>query len=136
MVHGFTSSCVTDRWPVELGLQDLKERAFQHIVKSLTVDNVTYEVFSAFSVAFEDVRKIELGFLFEHWTEVRGGAMASIGQQLRTGRFPGFEEGWFAFTWVFVLWSLTLLFTSSVWPLILQKLMTEEKKGESKEQKA
>ena len=42
----------------ELGLQELKERAFQHIVKSLTVDNVTYEVFSAFSVAFEDVRKV------------------------------------------------------------------------------
>ena len=100
-------------------------------MKSLTVENVAHEAFSAFSAAFEDVRKIELGFLFEHWTEVRGGAMASIGQQLRTGRFPGFEEGWFAFTWVFVLWSLTLPFTSSVWPLILQNLMTEEKKGES-----
>ena len=42
----------------ELGLQELKERAFQHIVKSLTVDNVVHEAFSAFSVAFEDVRKV------------------------------------------------------------------------------
>ena len=41
----------------ELGLQELKDRAFQHIIKSLSVDNVTHELFSAFSVAFEDVRK-------------------------------------------------------------------------------
>ena len=33
-------------------------RAFQHIVKSLTVTNVPYEVFSSFSAAFEDVRKV------------------------------------------------------------------------------
>ena len=85
----------TARTHTELGLQELKERAFQHIVKSLTVDNVTHEVFSAFSVAFEDVRRVELGYLFEHWAEVRKGALLSIGQQLRMGRFPGFEEGVF-----------------------------------------
>jgi hypothetical protein len=43
---------------LELDLQALKERAFQHIIKSLTVDNVAYEVFSDFSAAFEDVRKV------------------------------------------------------------------------------
>lgn len=44
--------------PSGLDLADLKERAFQHIIKSLTVDNVAYEVFSDFSAAFEDVRKV------------------------------------------------------------------------------
>ncbi len=43
---------------LELDLQELKERAFHHIVKSLTVDNIAYEVFSDFSAAFEDVRKV------------------------------------------------------------------------------
>ncbi|TFY58336.1 hypothetical protein EVJ58_g6485 [Rhodofomes roseus] len=42
----------------KLDLQELKQRAFQHIVKSLTVGNVAYEVFSTFSAAFEDVRKV------------------------------------------------------------------------------
>ena len=61
---------------VELDLTELKSRAFQvgltarmssslpdsasgcqHIVKSLTVTNVAYEVFSSFSATFEDVRK-------------------------------------------------------------------------------
>ncbi|KAH9925412.1 uncharacterized protein BXZ73DRAFT_91126 [Epithele typhae] len=90
----------------KIGLQELKDRAFQHITKSLTVDNVTHEVFSAFSVAFEDVRKVELAYMFEHWTDVRKGSMLSIGQQLRLGRMPGFEQ---------------------VWPMILQNLMAEEK---------
>ncbi|KAI0357371.1 hypothetical protein OH77DRAFT_1422218 [Trametes cingulata] len=90
-----------------LGLQDLKDRAFRHIVKSLTVANVAQEAFSAFSAAFEDVRKVEIAFMFDHWTEVRTGAMANIGQQLRLGKLPGFEE---------------------VWPLILQNLVAEEKK--------
>ncbi|KAI0755290.1 hypothetical protein C8Q80DRAFT_1144109 [Daedaleopsis nitida] len=93
-----------------LGLQDLKDRAFHHIIKSLTVDNVVHEAFSAFSAAFEDIRKVEVTYMFEHWNEVRTGAMLNIGQQLRLGRYPGFEE---------------------VWPVILQNLVTEEKKTES-----
>ncbi|KAI0366633.1 hypothetical protein BV20DRAFT_971558 [Pilatotrama ljubarskyi] len=90
-----------------LGLQDLKDRAFRHIVKSLTVANVAQEAFSAFSAAFEDVRKVEIAFMFDHWMEVRTGALANIGQQLRLGKFPGFEE---------------------VWPMIVQNLVAEEKK--------
>lgn len=43
---------------VGLDLQELKERAFQHIIRSLTVNNVAYEVFSDFSSAFDDVRKV------------------------------------------------------------------------------
>lgn len=61
----------------ELDLHDLKERAFQvnrhpkqlyyivdrsqsnqHIEKSLTVQNIAYEVFSPFSAAFADIRKV------------------------------------------------------------------------------
>lgn len=63
----------------ELDLNDLKTRAFQvrymnglvvavqkltpvsskHIVKSMTVHNVPYEMFSTFSRTFEDVRKVK-----------------------------------------------------------------------------
>jgi hypothetical protein len=42
----------------KLDLHDLKERAFQHIERSLTVQNIAYEVFSPFSAAFADVRKV------------------------------------------------------------------------------
>lgn len=49
-------SCL--RCVAELDLQELKQRAYNHIIKSLTVENVAYEVFSDFSAAFEDVRKV------------------------------------------------------------------------------
>ncbi|KAI0771134.1 hypothetical protein BD413DRAFT_551227 [Trametes elegans] len=92
-----------------LGLHELKNRAFQHIIKSLTVENVANEAFSAFSAAFEDVRKVEIAFMFEHWLDVRKGALMNIGQQLRLGKLPGFEE---------------------VWPLIIQNLVADERRGE------
>ncbi|KAH9890071.1 hypothetical protein C8Q73DRAFT_653179 [Cubamyces lactineus] len=92
-----------------LGLQELKERAFQHIEKSLTIENVTYEAFSAFTAAFEDVRKVEVKFMCDHWLAVRKGSLTNIGQQLRLGKLPGFEE---------------------VWPLIVQNLIVDDKRGE------
>jgi len=79
----------------KLDLQELKDRAFQHIIKSLTVDNVAYEVFSDFSAAFEDVRKVEVQFFLDHWADIRGSeAMSNVWQQIRVGRHPGFEEVW------------------------------------------
>ncbi|EKM51633.1 uncharacterized protein PHACADRAFT_101599 [Phanerochaete carnosa HHB-10118-sp] len=80
---------------VELDLQELKDRAFQHIIKSLAVDNVAYEVFSDFSAAFEDVRKVEVQFFLDHWADIRSSdAMRNVWQQIRVGRHPGFEEVW------------------------------------------
>ncbi|KAI0820427.1 hypothetical protein BC628DRAFT_1330305 [Trametes gibbosa] len=93
-----------------LGLQDLKDRASRHIIKSLTVENVAHEAFSAFSAAFEDVRKVQVAFMFDHWMEVRTGALANIGQLLRLGKLPGFEE---------------------VWPMILQNLVAEKGDADS-----
>ncbi|EPS98449.1 hypothetical protein FOMPIDRAFT_1031468 [Fomitopsis schrenkii] len=79
----------------KLDLQDLKQRAFQHIVRSLTVANVAYEVFSTFSAAFEDVRKVQVRFFLDHWNEIRvSDAMHNVWQQMRLGRHPGFEEVW------------------------------------------
>ncbi len=52
-----------------------------------------HEVFSAFSAAFEDVRKVEVDYMLAHWDDVRKGAMLNIGQYLRSGRYPGFDEG-------------------------------------------
>jgi hypothetical protein len=79
----------------KLGLLDLKERAYQHIQKSFTVDNIPYEVFSPFSATFSDIRKIQVNFFLEHWGDIRSSdAMRSVWQQIRIGRHPGFEEVW------------------------------------------
>ncbi|KAF8272793.1 hypothetical protein EI94DRAFT_1677513 [Lactarius quietus] len=95
----------------KLGLAELKSRAFeagvfvllgvyllthaQHITKSLTVENVPYEVFSTFSATFEVVRKVEVKYFLDHWAEIRGSdAMRSVWHQIRLGRHPGFEEVW------------------------------------------
>lgn len=131
-------------------MQELKDRAFRHIVKSLTVENVAVEAFSAFSAAFEDVRKVrimfstchlapltlvlqvQIAFMFQNWMAVRTGALANIGQLLRIGKLPGFEEG---------AWSLACLghkcraltarcYTLTVWPMILQNLVAEDKKAD------
>ena len=37
--------------------------------------------------------QVELNYMFEHWLDVRKGPLLNIGQQLRLGRYPGFEEG-------------------------------------------
>jgi len=79
----------------KLGLVELKARAFEHITKSLTVENVPYEVFSTFSATFEVVRKVEVKYFLDHWTEIRGSdAMRNVWHQIRLGRHPGFEEVW------------------------------------------
>jgi len=79
----------------KLGLRELKERAFEQITKSLTVENVPYEVFSTFSATFETVRKVEVKFFLDHWSQIRASdAMRNVWQQIRLGRHPGFEEVW------------------------------------------
>ncbi|KAF8463227.1 hypothetical protein DFH94DRAFT_786983 [Russula ochroleuca] len=79
----------------KLGLVELKARAFEHITKSLTVENVPYEVFSTFSATFEVVRKVEVKYFLDHWTEIRSSdAMRKVWHQIRLGRHPGFEEVW------------------------------------------
>ena len=81
----------------ELDLKDLKERASQHITKSLMVTNVPHEVFSSFSAAFDEIRKVQVDFFLANWSEIRGSeAMRHVWAQIRTGRHPGFEEG----TWI------------------------------------
>ncbi|KAL4080742.1 hypothetical protein J3A83DRAFT_4084952 [Scleroderma citrinum] len=79
----------------KLGLLELKERAYQYIQKSLSVDNIPYEVFSPFSAAFPDIRRVQVHFFLEHWGDVRASeAMRTVWQQIRNGRHPGFEEVW------------------------------------------
>ncbi|KAF8496671.1 hypothetical protein JB92DRAFT_3125987 [Gautieria morchelliformis] len=88
------SSKAVYRLADKLDLTELKNRAFQHIVKSLTVTNVAYEVFSSFSATFEDVRKVQVEYFLAHWADIRGSdAMRNVWQQIRLGGHPGFEEG-------------------------------------------
>ncbi|KAL4261729.1 MATH domain-containing protein [Pleurotus pulmonarius] len=78
-----------------LNLVELKERASQHIYKSLTADNIAYEVFSPFAAAFDDIRKFEVDFFLKNWATIRDSkAMRDVWQQIRVGHHPGFEEVW------------------------------------------
>ncbi|KAF4617497.1 hypothetical protein D9613_006079 [Agrocybe pediades] len=78
-----------------LNLPELKERAAEHILKSLTVENIGYEVFSPFAGAFEVIRKAEVDFFLSHWHEIRASeTMKNVWVQIRHGRHPGFEEVW------------------------------------------
>ncbi|KAH6912805.1 hypothetical protein BKA70DRAFT_1397844 [Coprinopsis sp. MPI-PUGE-AT-0042] len=79
----------------KIDIPELKERASQHIMKSLTVDNIAYEVFSPFSAIFEDIRKVEITFFLNHWHQIRSSeSMVEVWRQIRSGRHPGFEEVW------------------------------------------
>ncbi|KAI9573542.1 hypothetical protein HD554DRAFT_2202227 [Boletus coccyginus] len=79
----------------KLGLLELRERAYQHIQKSLTVENIPFEVFSPFSATFAEVRKIQVNYFLEHWSEIRASeTMRDVWRQIRNGRHPGFEEVW------------------------------------------
>ncbi|GAA5952810.1 hypothetical protein JCM8115_002356 [Rhodotorula mucilaginosa] len=80
----------------KMGLAELKERAYEHIVQSLTPQNIVYEVFGSFSTRFDEVRRVEVAYLLEKWNEVRSSAqMRTVFDYLRTSRFPGFEDVWF-----------------------------------------
>jgi len=84
----------------------------QHIFKSLTVENIAFEVFSPFASTFEEIRKVsrrnvssstlliaafvkvEIDFFLKNWQEIRtSDAMKKVWHQIRIGRHPGFEEG-------------------------------------------
>jgi len=78
-----------------LDLAELKQRAFQFIIKSLTVENVPYEVFSTFSVAYEEIRKVQIKYFLDNWAAIRASdTMKNVWQQIRLGRHPGYEEVW------------------------------------------
>jgi hypothetical protein len=60
----------------------------------MTVQNIPHEMFSSFSARFEEVRKVQVEYFLLHWGAIRSSdAMASIWQQIRGGKHPGFEEG-------------------------------------------
>ncbi|GAA5861912.1 hypothetical protein JCM1840_006872 [Sporobolomyces johnsonii] len=79
----------------KMGLSELKERAYEHIVQSLTAQNIVYEAFGSFSMRFEEIKRVEIAFLLEKWIEVRSSpSMRKVFEYLRSGRFPGFEDVW------------------------------------------
>ncbi|KAK4049653.1 hypothetical protein OIV83_003928 [Microbotryomycetes sp. JL201] len=74
----------------KLGLTELKDRAFEHIVKNLTVQNIPLEVFGSFASQFEEVKRVEIAFLLDRWNEAKGTqSMRRVFEYLRTGKFPG-----------------------------------------------
>ncbi|KAM0787001.1 hypothetical protein ACM66B_006270 [Microbotryomycetes sp. NB124-2] len=86
----------TYRLADKLGLTELKDRAFEHIVKNLTVQNIPLEVFGTFASQFEEVKRVEIAFLLDRWNEAKGTrSMRRVFEYLRTGKFPGFESVFF-----------------------------------------
>ncbi|TRM63990.1 hypothetical protein BD626DRAFT_263869 [Schizophyllum amplum] len=78
-----------------LGLDELRERACRHIMRGLNVDNIAYEVFSPFAATFDEIRKLQVKYFLENWSQVRSSeSMRDVWQQIRNGRHPGFEEVW------------------------------------------
>lgn len=51
-------------------MPELKNRAFEHIVQSLTIETIPYEVFSAFSDQFPEVRKVQLDMMLHYWVSL------------------------------------------------------------------
>ncbi|GAA6001236.1 hypothetical protein JCM10207_007478 [Rhodosporidiobolus poonsookiae] len=94
-VVGACSSKAIYRLADKMGLTELKERAYEHIVKSLNAQNIVYEVFGSFSQRFDEIRRVEIAFLLEKWNDVRSSSqMRKVFEFLRSGRFPGFEDVW------------------------------------------
>lgn len=81
----------------KLNLIELKSRAFEHITRSLTVQNIPMEVFSSFTSAYEEIRKIEVNYMLAHWNEVRDGrSIKKVLKMLSDGGkvCSGFSEIW------------------------------------------
>jgi hypothetical protein len=57
MVLLFSQTDITI-FPQKLDLPRLRQRAFQHIISQLTVQNCPFEVFTNFSATYEQVRKV------------------------------------------------------------------------------
>ncbi|KAG0146591.1 hypothetical protein CROQUDRAFT_107077 [Cronartium quercuum f. sp. fusiforme G11] len=74
----------------KLNLVELKSRAYDHITRSLTVQNIPMEVFSAFTNAFEEIRKVEIEFMLSNWNELRDGK--TLYKVLKF--MPNFSEIW------------------------------------------
>ncbi|GAA5856516.1 hypothetical protein JCM8547_008781 [Rhodosporidiobolus lusitaniae] len=89
------SSKAVYRLADKMGLAELKQRAYEHVVSSLTSENIVYEVFGSFSQRFDEIRKVEMGVLLANWSTVRSSPQLSkVLSYLRTNRFPGFEDVW------------------------------------------
>lgn len=54
------------------------------------------EVFSSFTSAYEEIRKVEIEFMLRSWNDVRDSqSMRLVLGSLRDGRlFPGFADVW------------------------------------------
>ncbi|KDE03163.1 hypothetical protein MVLG_06320 [Microbotryum lychnidis-dioicae p1A1 Lamole] len=79
----------------KLGLPELKERAYEHIVKSLTAQNIPYEVFGSFAARFDEIKRVEIAFLLERWNDIKAShGLRKVFAFIRGNRFPGFEEVW------------------------------------------
>jgi hypothetical protein len=66
-------------------MPELKARAFEHIINSLTVETIPYEAFSAFSNQFPEIKRVQVELLLAHW--VREHHPTNMEHPLKRGSF-------------------------------------------------
>jgi len=72
-----------------------KSLLFQHIMKSLTVDNIGYEVFSPFAAAFETIRKVRsLSINFTNENPINLTNRSRSNSSLVTGKTSALQRRW------------------------------------------
>ncbi|KAL6956021.1 hypothetical protein U1Q18_044763 [Sarracenia purpurea var. burkii] len=76
----------------ELSINELKERAKEHIKQSLTEQNIFWELSSGFTARYPEIMRIEMDFVLQHWEKVR--EMNTLKDAfMRTCARPGLANG-------------------------------------------
>jgi hypothetical protein len=76
----------------KMNIQELKQRAKEHIQKSLTEQNIVWELFSGFTAKYPEIMKMQTEFALQHWGKVKKmDAMKNI--FARGSAHPGLAEG-------------------------------------------
>ncbi|BGP18067.1 hypothetical protein JCM10213v2_006117 [Rhodosporidiobolus nylandii] len=71
-------------------LDKLKALAKTFLLRSLTAENVAYEVFSNFGRDFEEVQNEEIAFMLDNWNDVKASkAFKHVLKLLAAGELPG-----------------------------------------------
>ncbi|CAO1624870.1 unnamed protein product [Sympodiomycopsis kandeliae] len=79
----------------KLQLTDLKQRSYDHISNSLTVQNIVWEAFSSFTIQFNEILKMEMEFLLKNWKHVKKTKnMKTIFTRSSFTIHPGLIEIW------------------------------------------
>ncbi|GAA5844454.1 hypothetical protein JCM5353_000205 [Sporobolomyces roseus] len=70
-------------------ITELRELSKSRILRSLTVENVAYELFSPLSFDYDEIQEAVLGYFNEHWAEVKSTkALETVLEKFAAGELP------------------------------------------------